>query len=122
MLLTIPQLLPLNTEYILPYIPIPLRPLPKYILLDLPRTRLRQLLHNLHFPGHHKATNTAILLGPLNHLAAQRLAICSVFGSHKRFGPLAPVRIGDGADTNLEDGGVCREHGFEGDGGDVFAA
>jgi hypothetical protein len=104
---TIPQLIHPKYYDLLPHIPIPPRPLPKYILLDLARTRLRQLLHNFDFPGHHKATNTAIILGPLNHLAAQRLAICSIFSSHKRFGPLAPVRIGDGADADLEDGGVC---------------
>jgi len=64
----------------------------------------------------------AMLLGPLDHLLAERLAIGSVFSGHKGFRPLAPVRVCDGADADFEDGGVCAEHGFEGDGGDVFAA
>jgi hypothetical protein len=101
---------------------IPLCPLPQHILLNLPRTRLRQLAYNHHLPRHHEPTNAAILLGPLNHLLPQRLAIRPVLGRHKRLGPLAPVRIRDGADADFEDGGVRREHGFEGDRGNVFAA
>jgi hypothetical protein len=101
---------------------VPLCPLPKHILLNLPCTRLRQLCHNFHLARHHEATNAAVLFGPLNHLLTQRLAIRSVFGGYKCFWTLAPVRIGDGADANFEDGGVGREHGFEGDGGYVFAA
>lgn len=101
---------------------ISLRPLPQYVLLNLSRARLWQGLHNLHLPGHHEATDVTIILRPLNDLFTQLLVICAIFGCHESFRPLAPVRVGNGADAYFENCGVRREHGFEGNRGDVFAA
>lgn len=60
------------------------------------------------------------MLGPLNYIVACQF-LAGLHGD-ERFGALAPVGIGDCDDGGFEDGGVGGEHGFEGYGGDVFAA
>lgn len=108
-------------KYLSHHAPIrPPSPLPQNILLQFPRARLRQLFHNLHLPRHHEPTDATLMLGPLNHIVA--LQFPAGLHGDERFGPLAPVRIGDCDDGGFEDGGVRGEHGFEGYGGDVFAA
>lgn len=108
-------------KYLSHHAPIrPPSPLPQNILLQFPRARLRQLRHNLHLPWHHEPTDATLMLGPLNHVFA--LQFPAGLHGDERFGPLAPVGIGDGDDGGFEDGGVGGEHGFEGYGGDVFAA
>jgi hypothetical protein len=58
-----------NTSSI--HIPLPtLRPLPQHILLDLPRARLGQLIHNLHLAGNHEFADTRMFLAVLDDIFA----------------------------------------------------
>lgn len=102
---------------------IPSRPLPQHILLNLPRTRLGQILHDNHLSWNHKPGNIAILLGPLDHLLTQVITICcSILYRNEGFGSLAPMGVRHSAHADFKNGRVSGEHGFEGDRGDVFAA
>jgi hypothetical protein len=101
-------------------LPIPPRPLPQHILLNLPRTRFGQLVHNDNLPRHHKLADLALVLRPVDDVFAPQLLV--TLDGDKGVRTLAPVRIRHGDDADFEDGGVRRELRFEGDGGYVFAA
>lgn len=118
-LLFTPYITPVIPDH-LSSIPLSLGPISKDVLLQLPCTRLGQLLHHLHLPRHHEPADVAIPFRPSDDLVwLQRGAI---FHSDKCFRPLAPVRVRDGDNADFENGGVRREHGFERDRRDVFAA
>jgi hypothetical protein len=93
-------------------IPIPPRPLPEHILLNLARARLGQLAHHLELARHHEAAQGAVVTRPLEEGGRERRNIRrgrrrSFFDGDKRLGALAPVRVGDGYDAYFEDRGVC---------------
>lgn len=108
-----PSFLPFTSQFpsippLFPFIPTlfqtptpPLRPLPQHILLDLPGTRLRQLVHNLHLPGHHKPANPGMFLGILDDvLPCQALPLLH---RNERLRALSPVRVCYRDDAALED-------------------
>ena len=82
----------------------PPRPLPEHILLQLPRTRLRQLLHYLHLPRHHKPADAALMLRPFNHILD--FQVLAGLDGDECFGALTPVGVGYGYYGGFEDIGV----------------
>lgn len=69
------------------------RPLPQNILLNLPRTRLWQLLHNLHLPRHHKLRNRTLMLGPSNQILSHHLL--TFFDGNESLRSFTPMRVCD---------------------------
>lgn len=80
---------------------VPLHPLSKNILLELPRASLGEFVHNLNLPRDHELADPAHMLGPFDYVFA--LEFLSMFHRDEGLGAFTPVGVCDGDNTGFQD-------------------